>query len=460
MSFDPTSGMSTASVSTLDREKFLAAKLLERSYLKLVSASVCEKVKQPKGTGTTAYFVRYKRMNVPLTTLTEGTPPSNSTYSLEEVTVQLDQYGDVITITDVAKLTTSHPLWQQAMELLLDNAQRLIDREVQNVWLAGTNVMYGDGSVTSRSDVTSSMKLSQDILQQVRVNMVNAGVPNRDGPTNMKQNAKGGPATGNLQGGGHYVIVCGPEVLADIMSVAAPTGLWASVAQYQNAKAIYNSEMGSFLGFRMVETNFIPKFELLGNTTTAAAEGSDAGGVTGLTLAVTTGGSLASSDTFYWKVVRKDLTRGFAEHITIEHTTDTGASDTRFTFTFPSGNYAYDLYFGNATGDSNLKLVQANIAASEVVNVDSVPSSTTTAPASTPVDGSDGVTVHPVYVMGKAFCSWVGLQELQTFVTGDKAEKSDPLNQVQTMGYKFMGKTVITDQTRLLRLEVASAFSA
>ena len=92
----------TSSTTSTDQEKFLAAKLLSRSLQKLVAASLCDKVEQKKGAGLTAYFVRYKRMNVPLVPLTEGTDPSNSSFSLEQVTVTLDQWGDVITLTDVA----------------------------------------------------------------------------------------------------------------------------------------------------------------------------------------------------------------------------------------------------------------------------------------------------------------------------------------------------------------------
>src|SRR5690242_10680194 len=120
----------TNTTITSDQRKFLAAKLIARSQNKLVAASLCEKVAQPEGTGLTAYFVRYNRMYLPFATLTEGTSPSNSTFDLTSYSVTLDQWGDVITLTDVSKLTAAHPLVQQALDLLADNAQRVIDREV------------------------------------------------------------------------------------------------------------------------------------------------------------------------------------------------------------------------------------------------------------------------------------------------------------------------------------------
>src|ERR1700676_5575129 len=115
-----------ASVTASDQEKFLAAKLIARAYLKLVALSLCDRVQQTEGTGLTAFFVRYQRMNVPLQTLSEGVDPVNNSVSVQQFSVSLDQWGDVVTLTDVAQLTTKHPLIQQVTELLADSAQRVI----------------------------------------------------------------------------------------------------------------------------------------------------------------------------------------------------------------------------------------------------------------------------------------------------------------------------------------------
>ncbi len=450
----------TSSTSTLsyDRDKFLAAKLLERAYLKLVAASVCDKVDQPKGTGTTAYFVRYTRMYVPVTSLTEGTDPNDSTISLEEVTATLDQWGDVLTLTDVAVLTTKHPLMQIAMELLSDNAQRVIDREIQMVWLAGTNVSYA-GTATTRATIGATDYVTDTLLHKARISLLTNGAPPRDGPANMSQNANGKNATGNLQGGSAYLAICGPEVTGDIMATAATSGLWAAVAQYQSKMAVYNAEVGTYLGFRWVETNFIPRFKILGNTTTAVASGATIGTGGPTVTAVDGGGTLTSATTYYYKVTRKSRTRGFEEDISIEHTTASAATgdNESFTFAFPStAGYVYSLYFGSSTGDANLKLVAANIAASTTTTVTAVPSSTTTAPANI---ATTATAIHPIYIHAKGSCNWVGLQDLQVMTSKDEATTENPLKLRRTVGYKFMAKAMLPDQNRLLRLEVSSRFS-
>ena len=452
----------TVSSTSTDQEKMLSAKLLERSYLKLVAGSLCEKVTMKQGTGLTAYFVRYKRMSVPLATITEGTDPSNSSFTLEEVTVVLDQWGDVVTITDQAQLTTSHPLVQQVLDLLADNAARVMDREIQLVWLAGTNVQYGDGTVTTRRTVTSAMKISDVIIHKARITLVNAGAPPRGGPSG---DAKQVQATGNVTQGSSYVAVCGPEVMADIMSTSTSMGTFVAAAQYNNVKALYNAEIGTWLNFRWVETNFIPRFTLLGDTTVANASASDFGTNTPVVTAVNGGGTLNSGNTYFYKVTRKDLLRGFEEAISIAHSTAadaTGGDDDSFTFNFSSltAGYVYNLYFdtvvdGGTGTDATLGLVTANIAIGTTVTVTT---EATGATAPDNVDPTTSPTIHPVFVFGESAVSWVGFYGIQTKITKDESIIGNVLQLKRAMGYKFFGKAMIRDQTRMLRMEVASSY--
>lgn len=456
----------TNTTITKDQEKFLVNKLLDRSYIKLVMSGICDQVQMREGAGLIAYFVRYARMNVPLATLSEGTTPTDSTFSLDEVTVTLDQWGDYLTLSDVAQLTAKHPLMTQAVELLADNAARVMDREITIVLLAGTNVQFGNGSVTTRGTVTSSMKISDTVIGQVRVTMVSNGAPPRGGPSG---DAKQTAASGNFQNGLNYVAIAGPQVIQDVMSPATSFGTWVSAATYANAKQLYSAEAGTWLGIRFVETNFLPKFILLGSTTTAVTSGAATTGAGGMldglvVTAVDGGGTLTSSTGYFFKVTRKDLLRGFEEAISIEHTMTSAATGNNesFTFAMPStSGYVYNVYFGSSTGDSNLKLASSNVAASATATVTAVPSSTTTAPASlrNSLDGQDPAAIHPVFVLGEAAVSWVGFYKPRFLMSPTGATNVDPLAQRRTAGYKFFGKAVIKDQLRLLRLEVASSFS-
>lgn len=459
------SGEITSSSTSSDQEKFLAADLIKRSYLKLVMGSLCDKVQMKKGAGLTAYFVRYKRMSVPLSPITEGNDPANSSFTLDTVTVTMDQWGDIITITDVAQLTTLHPLVQQCIALLSDNAARVMDREITLVLLAGTNVIYGDASVVSRSTITSAMKMSDTLLGKARVTMVNNGAPPKGGPSG---DAKQMPAQGKVMPS-NYVAVCGPEVMEDMMAVSTSLGTWAAVAMYANQNALYNSEVGTWRNFRWVETNFIPRFSILGNTTTAVVT-ANAFGTNTPTVTAGTAGTLAQGTTYNWKVTRIDQTRGFEEEVSIEHTmasTGGGGATQSFTFDFSAltTGFTYRVYFGSSTGDTNLKLVSFTIggvstsfvpagtaAASTIVTA--VSASTTTAPVNTNATGTP--TIHPVFIFAQEAINWVGFYGIEMKITGDQSIIGNVLGLKKALGYKFFGKSMIRDQTRLLRLELAA----
>lgn len=455
--------ITSTTIGTTDQEKYLVAKLLANATLRMVASSVCDKVSQPKGSGKTANFVKYARMNIPVTALSEGVDPQNNTFSPSTISVTLDQWGDVLTLTDLAVITTSHPLVSIATELLADNAQRVIDREVQIVWLAGTNVQYGDSSVTARPSV-SAMKITDTIIHRARITLADAGAPPRGGPSKdyIVASADSG---GTLTQGMAYVGIAGVQVMGDIMQAGTSLGTWAAVAMYANQKALYAAEVGTWLGIRWVETNFIPKFARLGNNTTAVASGAAFGtGTTPVVTVVATGGTLTHDAVYGFKVTRKSLQRGFEEDISLNHTITMGATvDTQsVTFNFGSltSGYVYNLYFdsvaaGGSTTDNLLTLVQANITVGTTVTVTANPSGTASA---APAHTANGVTVYPVYIHGAESCNWVGLQDLQVLTSGDGATTSNPLSLRRTIGYKFMAKTMIRDQTRMLRLEVTSTY--
>lgn len=450
------------STISLDQEKYLLKKLLDRSYLKLSMSAAVDMEQMREGAGLIAYMVRYRRMNTPVATLTEGTPPPSSTFALDEVAVTLDQWGDWLELSDVAQLTAKHPLMQQAQELLADNAARVMDREITIVAMAGTNVVFGDGSVIERSAITSAMRLGETVLHNASVTLSLAGAPPKGGPSGDARVV----TTGSYLNGNTYLAICGPEVCADLMQPSVNLGTFVSASLYaRQGSALFNNEVGQWLGFRFVVSNFLPRFGRLGNITTPVTSGSNFGAGSPTVTAVDGGGSLNSATTFFYKVTRKDLLRGFEEDISIPHSTASAATGNNESFSFAmpaTAGFVYNVYFDTvATGgtgtDATLRLVHQNVPAGTTVTVTAIPASG----ANPPQHINNNLTVpriHPVFIVAQSAMAWVGFYKAKFYTTGNGAEKSDPLAQKRTVGWKFFGKTVIKDQSRLLRLELATQF--
>jgi hypothetical protein len=247
------------------------------------------------------------------------------------------------------------------------------------------------------------------------------------------------------------------------MSPAVNLGTFVSAAVYNRPGALYNNEVGKWLGFRFVETNFIPRFGRIGGTTTAVVSGSNMGAADSPTVTFAAAGGALANATFFYKATRKSLLRGFEEDISIPHSTATGGAAGLATFTMPAAaGFAYNIYFdtvsGGGTGtNATLRLVGQNIAPSGVVQVSTVPVT-----GANPPDHINNALaiprIHPVFILGQSACAWVGFYKAKFLTTGAGAEKADPLAQKRTIGWKFFGKTVIKDQDRLLRLELASGF--
>ena len=445
---------------TADQEKYLAKKLIDRSYLKLSMSAAVEKVAMREGSGLQAFMVRYQRMATPQATLTEGTPPPSSTFSLQEVSVTLDQWGDWLEISDVAQLTAMHPIMEQARELLADNAARVMDREITVVMLAGTAVVFGDGSVATRRAITGAMRLNETVLHNAKVTLSLAGAPPIGGPSGDARVVK----TGSYLNGNDYLAICGPEVCADLMQPAVNLGTFVSQALYANQKNLYNNEVGKWLGFRFVESNFLPRFGLFGNTTTAVTLGADFGTGTPVCNVITSGGNF--NGTIFFKITRKNVLRGFEEDISIAHTVATGGASRQLTFAFPStAGFVYNVYVdttatGGAGADSGMRLVAENVAPGATTTVSAAPTVGRFPPDNINITANalPIPRIHPVFLVAQSALAWVGFYDAKFYTTGTGAEKSDPLAQKRTVGWKFFGKTVIKDQDRLLRLELATGF--
>lgn len=445
----------TSSVTASDQEKYVNMKLLELAQYKCVMKAICDKSSMRTGNGKTAYMYRYKRFQLPTAQLTEGTTPTEfNTFELAEVTVTMEQFGDFVILSDVIGLTTLHPVFQIAAELLADEAARLMDLEIQKVMLAGTNRAYGDLTVTSRASVQSTMKATSPVIGTLTARLQRQGIPSWG---KASFGTKESPASGGGIDGGAFLAICGPEVLKDIQEDST----FISVAQFSNAKALVDGVVGKWKGMQWVMTNFIPCYQILGNTTAAVTTANAFGTGTPVVTAVDGGGSLTSGATHYFVVTRKLKDAPFEDKISIEHSMAAAATGNNESFTFNftglSSDYVYNLYFGVASGD--LRLHTANIASGTTVTV-TAPVTGAAPPTPPHTSIVNALSLNPVYILSSQAIGWTDFYQFKSIIKrsdSDRSNTADPLNQRNTLGFKYFGKAVIKDQSRLLIWEVASS---
>lgn len=106
-------GLNYANQFAADIQQYIADETLPLARKQLVAYQAGEPLTLPKGMGTTYTATRFTRLPLPQYPLAEGVPPIGETLQLQQVTGVAQQWGDAVKITDVAEITTKHPLFKQ-----------------------------------------------------------------------------------------------------------------------------------------------------------------------------------------------------------------------------------------------------------------------------------------------------------------------------------------------------------
>src|SRR5215468_6348046 len=88
-----------------DVSNYIAEKTLPLARRQLVVYQFGDPLSLDKGSGLSYTATRYNRVPLPFQPLSEGVPPPGQQMTISQVTVQCQQWGDRITISDVAELT-------------------------------------------------------------------------------------------------------------------------------------------------------------------------------------------------------------------------------------------------------------------------------------------------------------------------------------------------------------------
>src|SRR5574337_466274 len=165
---------------------------------------------------------------VPISTtpLVEGVTPAGSRLTFQDYTVQLAQYGDFVTITDVIEDTHEDPVLQEATQIMSEQASLTIETVRFNILKAGVNVYYANGGVRTAVNTPISLTLQRSITSSL----------NRQNAKFITQALKSTPDFRTEPVEAAYIGLVHPDCETDIrnMSGFVATKQYGTVTPYEN----------------------------------------------------------------------------------------------------------------------------------------------------------------------------------------------------------------------------------
>lgn len=440
----------TSGQFTADIEAFIQDETLPLARRQLVVYQFGDPATLPKGRGTTYTATKYNRVPLPFAPLSEGVPPVGQTMTISQVSATAQQWGDKITLTDIAELTIKHPVMNEANKLIALQTAETLERNTFNNLMAGTQVNYVN-SRGSRASLVAGDNLNPFEVTRAYAMLHNLGAPRYMGDemtdTKIAADSGGAQASANPRSMPHYVCVMHDFPCADLRQNSTISTAWS----YSDINRLYNYEVGEWNGIRFCVSNMTPTF-----VGVAAIEGT--GG---------TSGSLATN-TYFIQVTGSDTQNQYESRI---YQVSAGIAVTgpngSISVTLPSTTgFTYNVYIGTTSSPTNLGLStsgptvgpMAGQATQLAAGATVVITGTGTAQTPPAAPGT-GVTVYPNFIFGRGAYAQVMLDDIKISWL-DRADKSDPLNQLRVIGWKVMYGTLIKDQTFFMRIESTSAFNA
>lgn len=433
-----------------DIEAYIADKTLPLARRQLVVYQFGDPLTLPKGRGLTYTATRYNRVALPYAPLSEGVPPVGELMTIGQVTATALQWGDKITITDVAEMTIKHPLFKKAIELLGLQVAETLERNTFNNLMGGPQVNYVN-SRGARASLVAGDVMNIHELNRAYAMLVALGAPRYMGDemtdTKLEADAGGAKASSNPRRMPHYVSVIHPFVAGDLRENQPIQNAWS----YSDINRLYNYELGEWSSIRFCMSNLVPTF-----TGVAAIQGG---------IAAT--GSLATNN-YFVIVTASDTQNQYESQIyQVSNSIAVVGPNGSITVALPTlAGYTFSVYVGTTNAPVNLGLCAAGpttgplqgqatqLAGNQTVTITGIGASQIP-----PAAPATGVTVYPNFIFGRGAYGQVMLDDTK-FTYLKEADKSDPLNQLRVVGWKVFYGTIFLNVQFMMRVESTSAFSS
>lgn len=229
-----------------------------------------------KGGSNTIKFRRYASLSVATTALTEGTTPAGSQLSVTDITADVSQYGDYVTLTDVVNYESEDPVLTEAAQVLGEQAAKTLDELCRDVVVAGTTVQYADNRSGRNQMLASSL---------VSANEIREAVATLAGNNAKKLTRIVNPATGfnTTPINAAYIGITHPKAVYTLKGL---TG-WVPVQAYPSQADVMEGEVGAIDDVRFISTSQAKTWAILNGAASTALTvygmlilGQDAYGIT------------------------------------------------------------------------------------------------------------------------------------------------------------------------------------
>lgn len=121
-----------------------------------------------KNNTKTKIFRRYEALDPTPNPLTEGVTPGSKTLTKTDVTVNLTQYGDLVTTSDVVVDTHEDNVLKEGTDVLGEQAAEMIELTRFYALRAGTNVFYSNGAARDAVNTPISLARQRQITRGLK----------------------------------------------------------------------------------------------------------------------------------------------------------------------------------------------------------------------------------------------------------------------------------------------------
>lgn len=441
--------------SPTDEQKYIQKKVMRIVQRELIVYGMGDKLRLPKGFGTTYLGTRFDRLNLPFQSLSEGVPPIGETVPIAQVSGTAVQWGDKVTVTDVVEATIFHSIYQRAIYLVGLQVKETLERNTFNALLAGVTQINYVNSRGSRANLQTGDVINPHEANRLYAQLYNIGVPMFGGPKEDDINIDGTSKPkdeGNYKARPHYIAVMHPFVEQDFRENPQVQTAWSR----SDVDKLYGNSLGYYSGIYWFSSNMVPYWVY-------GAQQSGTG--------VLSGGSLADG-TYYLVVTGSNSQNGYEQtvySVSAGITITGGGGFGSITFTTPSDTtQVYNAYLSttNSQSQANLALSPSGPSSGPMMGqAIQLPANTTVtltgigAAQTSPAQPGSGLTVYPTYIFGDGAYGQVMLEDPEFYYLRG-ADKSDPNNQLRVVSWKIFYGTMIQNAQFLARLESVSGFTA